>query len=430
MTQQSSPRRGSSHSEFGYNAPVNDARKVPHPALYAVLIIPFGATSGFVSVALAFLATKRGLTIEQGAGLVAVSMFPNVWKFFWAPVADKTLTRKRWYVLSTIISIIGVFAMATIPLSPALLTVMSGVILLTSIASTFTGFAVESIVAHVTPAAQRGSVSGWFQAGNLGGAGLGGGLGLFLLEHMESTWLAGSIMSATLLLCLAALPSVPDVPREASGDSIPEAVKAVAVDMWSVIKARDGFLAAVLCFVPIGTGAAQAVLTQAEVAAAWGAGEREVTLVQGFLTGSVSMVGCLAAGWICTRLSPRIAYAAFGLLMAVITALMAISPRTTNAYIGFNLAYAFVTGLCYAAFSAFTLEAIGKGHAATKYNGFASLSNTPIWYMGLLLATAQTKWNASGMLFTESVMGVVGVLVFLVLSVLLRAKKTAPEASA
>ena len=58
------------------------------------------------------------------------------------------------------------------------------------------------------------------------------------------------------------------------------------------------------------------------------------------------------------------------------------------------------------------LVAIGAKLAATKYNGFASISNTPIWYMGLLLAAAQTQFGARGMLATESVFGVVGILVF------------------
>ena len=46
----------------------------PHPFLFTLLIIPFGAVSGFVSVVLAFLATKNGLTVEEGASLIAIGM--------------------------------------------------------------------------------------------------------------------------------------------------------------------------------------------------------------------------------------------------------------------------------------------------------------------------------------------------------------------
>ena len=98
--------------------------------------------------------------------------------------------------------------------------------------------------------------------------------------------------------------------------------------------------------------------------------------------------------------------------MASSTALVAIAPRTVMIFVSFNMVYAFITGLSYSAFSAFVLDAIGAGHAATKYNGFASLSNAPIWYTGLVLAWAHTKWGPVGMLATETVMGVTGILIF------------------
>ncbi|MFO0755762.1 MAG: MFS transporter [Byssovorax sp.] len=414
-------------------APLDDGRRPPHPFVYTLLIVPFGATSGFVSVALGFIGNRVGLSVPQVATLVATSLFPNMWKFFWAPIADRTLTRKRWYLLSAIACALGMAAMATIPLGPKTLLLMNGVIFVTSLAATFLGFAVEALVAHITPADDLGRVSGWFQAGNLGGSGIGGGLGLWLLNTLKAPWQAGLILAVTMSLCALPLRFVPDVPAVGAKGSLGKAIKDVAIDMWQVLKSPEGILCGVLCFVPIGTGAAGGILTQAEVAASWHAGAHEVEVVQGFLTGSVSMVGCLAGGYACTHLfGARKAYAVFGAMMAAVTAAMAYSPFTVTSYIGFNLAYAFTTGLCYAAFSSFVLEAIGKGHAATKYNGFASLSNTPIWYMGLLLAQAQTHFGSKGMLLTESGMGVVGILVFMAVAAIVGAviRNRAKEAPA
>ena len=202
--------------------------KPPHPFLYTVLIVPFGVSSGFVSVALAFLATRNGLTVEQGALLVAAHLFPNVWKFFWAPIADKTLTRKRWYVLSVLAVGASLFAMAVVPLGPKTLDLMTVLVIVSSFSATFIGFSVESIMAHVTPPADRGTVSGWFQAGNLGGNGIGGGLGLYLLNNVPSPWMAGAIIAALLMACMMALPFVPEVKAEASHGSVGGAIKHVA----------------------------------------------------------------------------------------------------------------------------------------------------------------------------------------------------------
>ena len=178
------------------------------------------------------------------------------------------------------------------------------------------------------------------------------------------------------------------------------------------MRSRDGVLAAVLCFVPIGTGAAAGVLAQSSVAAHWGAGPGEVELVQGFLGGIVSMFGCIAGGYGCASLGARTSYALFGGIMAAVTATIAFLPATPFVYVAGNLVYLFVNGLCYAAFTGLVLDAIGAGVAATKYNGFASLSNTPVWYMGLLLAAVQTRLGPRDMLLGESACGVLGILVF------------------
>ena len=58
---------------------------------------------------------------------------------------------------------------------------------------------------------------------------------------------------------------------------------------------------------------------------------------------------------------------------------------------------------------------MGTGSGATKYNIFASLSNFPIWWLGLLLgkvAKAGGERGAPLMLFAEAALGVIGVAVF------------------
>jgi hypothetical protein len=77
-----------------------------------------------------------------------------------------------------------------------------------------------------------------------------------------------------------------------------------------------------------------------------------------------------------------------------------------------------VNGLCFAGFSAVTLEAIGLGAAATKYNLFASLSNMPIAYMTALEGWAHTQWGANGFLYLEAALGVASLLVFSAANVL------------
>jgi MFS transporter, PAT family, beta-lactamase induction signal transducer AmpG len=122
------------------------------------------------------------------------------------------------------------------------------------------------------------------------------------------------------------------------------------------------------------------------------------------------------------------AYMLYGVLQAACAVAMALAPRTEAMFIVFTMAYALITGLTYAAFSAVVLETIGLGAAATKYNVFASLSNMPIAYMTVVEGWAQTRWSVGAMLFAEAICAGLGLLVFVTAAVLLsRRKLSAPQ---
>jgi MFS family permease len=391
-----------------------------------VLYLPFGALGGFVQVALTFLATKHGLSITEGALLNGANMGTQWLKWLWAPAVDVTLSPRKWYVLSTAASAVGVFTMSVIPLGPGTLGLLLFVIASASLINSIVGMAVEALISGATPPDQVGRVSAWFQAGNLGGTGLGGALGLYLVTRLPG-WLAGSIMGALFMICCGALLLAPQAPRQHHATP-GAAVKAVIKDLRAMLFTKGGVLSALLCVLPIGTGAAQTVLAQAEVAAYWGAKEREVELMQGLTSGFVTSIGCFVGGWICQRIHPRTAYALIGVLMAVVTATMAVSPAKVAFYVAFSLLYALVIGLAYSAFTAFVLVAMGEGSGATKYNIFASLSNFPIWWLGLLLGRLADGTKGGGpptMLLGEAAAGVIGVVAFVVSLGLVRRSRLA-----
>lgn len=396
----------------------------PHPFFYALLYAPFGVVSGFNTVALVNYGTRHGLSEMEAASLIAVGMGPHTIKWLFAPVVDTSLTRKRWYQISGVLCAIGIFLMAAVPTNAENLGTLEGVILVTNVACALLGMAVEGMMAHLTRPEDRGSVSGWFQAGNLGGGGMGGGAGLYLIDHLPAPWMSGAILGVFFLACIAVLGLFPDVPADARDKPLPQVVTGLLKDLLETVSTRGGLLCAILCFLPINTGAATGVLAQDSVASQWFATSEDasnaVAWVNGNLSGLISAIGCLAGGWLCVRLAPRTAYGFIGVLMAATTATMATVPFTGAAFIGFGLLYAFVTGLSYAAFTAFVLDAIGSKGAATKYNIFAALSNIPITYMGLVLANAVKTGGAKSMLYTESSWGLAGIGALIITSYLLR----------
>ena len=197
----------------------------------------------------------------------------------------------------------------------------------------------------------------------------------------------------------------------------------VVRDLWGVVRARAGLLAVILCFLPIGSGAASGLWSA--VAGDWRASADVVALVTGVFGGIVSAVGCLIGGWICDRMDRKAAYVVYGVLQALCAVGMALAPRTESTYVIFTSVYALITGLTYAGFSAFVLEAMGLGAAATKYSLFASLSNMPIWYMTIIDGKAQSRWGSGGMLVTEAVFCLLGLVLFI--GVVAAAARRAPR---
>ncbi len=399
------------------------AKRAPHPVVWTILYLPFGAFSGFVTVALTFLATKKGLSISEGALLNGAQMLIQWLKWLWAPAVDVTLTPRKWYVLSTSLSAAAILAMSAIPLGPSTLGVLLVLIAAASLVNSVVGMAIEAMIGACTAPEDAGRVSAWFQAGNLGGSGLGGALGLFLVVSMPSPWMAGAIMGALFLACCGALRFTPSVDAPHEGKGPRAAVAGVVADLAKMLRSKGGLLSAILCVMPIGTGAAQVVLTQGKVAQFWGAGEREVELLQGLLAGLITTVGCFAGGWVCQRIRPRTAYAGIGIGLALVATGMALSPATVTTYVVWSLIYSFGVGLAYAAFTAVVIHAMGKGSGATKYNIFASLSNFPIWWLGLVLGVAAQRWGPRSMLLTEAAFAVVAVVLVAASNALVRRSK-------
>jgi len=181
-----------------------DARYA-HPIAFLFLILPFGATSGYLTVAVGYRLSQAGLGVDQIAQLVAVAFIPQTWKFLWAPVVDTTLKRKTWYVLSAVLTAAGIFFTGALPASAQSMPALYVVVLLANVAVTFLAMSVESLMVYCTRPTQLGRASGWFQAGNLGGQGLGGGAGLWMAQTLPDAWMGAAVLALACALCSGAL---------------------------------------------------------------------------------------------------------------------------------------------------------------------------------------------------------------------------------
>ena len=398
-----------------------------HPLLYFVLFLPFGVPSGYVAVALGYLAPERGVSVAAFSALVGMTLLPQTYKFLWAPLVDVLSTRKRWYVGASLVGAITLAALGLVPLSPAGLPALEALTFANSLASAFVAMSVEGIMANATTEAERGWAAAWSQAGNLGGSALGGGLGFHLVRSLPHEWMAPALLAAGSLACCLALLPLPE-PAKLAGAAAAR-LKAVFREVWAVIWSRQGALALPLCFLPMGAGAAAGLFSA--VARDWHAPSSLVELMNGWLSGVIMIAGCLLAGRVSDAMNRKAAYAAAGGVLAAVALVMAFAPQTSVTYGLLCVGYYFATGLCYGTFTGFVLELSGGAAAATKYNVFASLSNIPIWYMTRLDGWAADRHGSLRMLLVDAGAGFVGIAVLVVVFAVVRsaARSSPPPAS-
>jgi len=69
-------------------------RESTRPSLFFFLVLPYGISSGFVSITLPFVLTRAGFSVAIAASIVAIGISANLWRFLWGPIADLTLTAR------------------------------------------------------------------------------------------------------------------------------------------------------------------------------------------------------------------------------------------------------------------------------------------------------------------------------------------------
>jgi MFS family permease len=368
------------------------------PFIFFFLVLPMGISGGFVGVTLPFVLTRAGFSVGAAAAIVAIGLSSNVWRFLWGPVADLTLSLRKWYWIGLGTCAGSLFLLSLIPIRPSNTALLTTMVFISQVAGTLVVLPVGGLMAHTVAEEEKGRASGWYQMGNLGGSGLGGGAGVWLASHFSSQ-LAGSTLALAMLLCATALYLVPDV-RPVAGDRIGRRMRDIGKDFRELIHSRIVVLTIALVACPI--GAAGASNLWSAIAPDWHASPDTVALATGVFSSVASAIGCFVGGQMADRVGRWWTYFISGTFMAIVAIIMAVAPRTPLHYSTWVLFYAVSLGMANASFSALVLNAIGRGAASTKYAIMSSLGNIPCVYMTAFDGWAYDRWHASGMLNAEA----------------------------
>ena len=372
------------------------------PLTFFFLVLPYGINSGFVSIALPFILTRDGFSVATAASIVAIGVSANLWRFLWGPVADLTLTARRWYLLGLGTSALTLPILSLMPLHKSEVGILMVVVFISQVASTLIVLPVGGLMAHTVADEAKGRAAGWYQAGNLGGTGIGGGAGVWLASHV-SKQAAGGTLCLAMLASAAAIYFASDV-RIVATESLRARMRILGRDIVDLLRSAIPLFTIVLVCSPVGAAAMNNLWSA--VAPDWRASANTVALVTGVLNGVLSVIGCVVGGWIADRIGRWWAYLGSGGALALVALVMAAIPRTPLTYSCGVLAYVFFGGVAYAAFSAVVLFAIGRGAASTKYATLSSLGNLPVVYMTAADGWAHDWFGTSWMLVVDALSAV------------------------
>lgn len=377
-------------------------RNTANPFTFFFLVLPSGISQGFITVSLPFILTRHGFSVAAAASITALGISSNIWRFVLAPMTDLSFSLHKWYVAGNILCAITLLLLGLIPLETSYIVVLTTFVIISQVGANLIVAPVGGLMAKTVAEEMKGRAGGWYQAGNVGGEGLGGGAGIWLYTHY-SFQTALIVLAVVIVVSNFALRFIPQVIAE-KHMLIKERFRMIANDLKSMIHSRVAVFTMSVIILPIGIGAATNLWSS--VANDWQVRADTVALITGTLSAFASVAGSITGGWIADKSGRWISYFGAGILMALVTLGMTFSPYKPESYVIGVLLYAVTYGMANAAFSAIVLHAIGKGMASTKYALLSSMGNIPYPYMTILDGRLHDAYGIKMMLLGETLLGI------------------------
>jgi MFS family permease len=333
-------------------------------------------------------------------------LFPPVVQFLYAPIVDVGPKRQVWLVIVALLGSICFGLSLTMPL-PSRIGAFLTLAFIGQTISGLTGSCNGGLLATTMPDNLRGAAGGWLNVGNLAGGALGAWLTLVMAKHF-SPLAVGAALVALMTLPACAILFVHEAERARRG--IGEVFSTLLHDVTHVAKSRNGWTGMLLFVSPVGTAALLNYF--AGIAKDYSASDGMVAFINGPVNGLVTAAGSLLGGYLCDRANRRAMYLLSGVLTAICGLVMMLSPVSPMTYAVGVSVYLFITGFCYAAFSAAVLETIGKGGAAasTQYALFVSCGNIAIAWVGFVDTRFHENHGPRGLLGVDASLNIIGVI--------------------
>ncbi len=383
-------------------------RTHPPPWLFLFAGTTYGVVGQFTGLVMPYATEHAGAELGSIGWYNALLFFPTFLLFLYAPIVDIGPRRKHWLVIVSAIGaacLIASFQMKLPEQIPAYLAFAFAAQLISGLVGSCAG----GLMATAMPDELRGRAGGWYNIGNLSGGGLFAAIAIAMIGHGVDPRVIGGVVAVMMVLPAVAMLVIEEPHRPHAAPR--EVFRQTLREVGAVLASRSGLTGIALSLSPVGSAALANYFSG--MSTPYGVSADVVAVVTGAGTVGLNAVGALIGGYLCDRYNRRVLYLLSGTLTAVCGIAMALSPRTASTYVLGVTAYALVTGLCYAAFTAYVLETIGRGDrtAATKYSLFTAASNFAITYVGWIDTRFNERYGVEGVVGSDAALNLIGVAI-------------------
>jgi PAT family beta-lactamase induction signal transducer AmpG len=346
-------------------------------------------------------------------------MSPTFWAFLMTPIVDVGFTRRTHAFALAGVSAASL-ASALWLLSPDRLELFTAFVLFAELAVVLQSSAVAGWTSEFVPDAQRGRVGGWMNAANLGGGALGAMLVMWTSAHLPFRTLgmliALAVLASTSLLLRFPKPANPQL---GLGQILGGTLRSV-VRTSRQPQVLTGFL---LFLAPVSCAAA--INLFAGLGNEFHASPQWVVWTTGAGAAVTSATGSILGGYLADRVNRGVLYMSGGVMAGLSALLIASTPHTQATFTVGVLAYNCIAGVCYAAFSALSLQLVGIRNptAATQLALFAAAANAAVVYMTWVDGQGFRMFGIRGLFLVDG-LAAIGAAIPLLLFLRLRATKS------
>jgi len=279
--------------------------------LLGSLYLAQGLPYGFFTQALPVLMREAGLSLKA-ISATSLLFLPWALKFLWAPLVDRTGTRRQWILPLQLTAATGASLLALADIGDSFALIFAALLLFNLLAA-MQDVATDGLAVRLLGEKERGLGNGLQVGAYRLGMVLGGGWLLWVFA--QSGWQAMFLAMAGILL-LTCLPVLFLRGESAESHAPPAAARQLALG-WARRLRQPGLLPFILLICAYKFGDSMVSSLVGPFLKDYGLSKEEIALLKGTLGSVAGLAGAALGGWAAWRLGRRAALLGCGLLQTL-----------------------------------------------------------------------------------------------------------------